>query len=227
MVLDKFSVLGVEKIVCSGDIIGIGTSPEETVKRIMLLRDDIICVRGNHDNYLISGIPTSIPNNEMMGYDEMEYHKWEHRQLSKDSIDFIKALPYTKILKICGKTIYICHYSIDKDNKYINYTSNPSLNDLEIMFPNIDADIIVYGHNHTPSINYESNKWYINSGSLGCPVGTINSARAGILDIVGDNITYQQLNVSYDVKKVIENIRNIRYPDYKNILKYFYGISYL
>lgn len=191
-----------------------------------MFKDNIICVRGNHEDYLINGIPISVPNDEMMSYGEIEYHKWEHKQLSKESIEFIKALSYTKILKIYGKTIYICHYSINKDNKYINYISNPSLNDLEIMFKNIEADIIVYGHNHTPLINHESNKWYINSGSLGCPVGTINSARAGILDIDGDNITYQQLNVSYDVKKVVEDIRNIRYPDYENIFMEYHNYKF-
>ena len=59
---------------------------------------------------------------------------------------------------------------------------------------------------------------------MGCPIGTINSARAGLLDIDGDNITYGELNVYYDVKKVIEDIENMKYPDFENILKYFYGI---
>ncbi len=224
-VLDELYSLGVEKIVCSGDIIGIGPRPEETVNRIMFLQDNIECVRGNHDNYLINGIPIAVPNDEMMDYGEMEHHKWEHRKLSQESINFIKALPYTKILKICGKTIYISHYSINEDSKYVNYTSNPSLDDLKTMFQNVEADIIVYGHNHAPSINRESNKWYINSGSLGCPAGNINIARAGVIDINEENIIYQELNVSYDVKKVIEDIKNIKYPEFENILKYFYGIS--
>ena len=224
-VLDKFFSLGIRRIICSGDIIGIGPKPEETVKRIMSLQDTIECVRGNHDNYLINGIPNTVPNSEMMEYGEIEYHKWEHAKLSDDSINFIKSLPHKKILKICGKRIYICHYSINKENKYVHYTPNPSLNDLETMFENVDADIIVYGHNHVPSINNESNKWYINSGSLGCPGESINIARAGVIDISNEKITYEELNITYDIKKVIENIKNMKYPDFKNILKYFYGIS--
>ncbi|GKU30561.1 metallophosphoesterase family protein [Clostridium folliculivorans] len=224
-VLHEFTSLGIEKIICSGDIIGIGPRPEETVKRIMLLEDNIECVRGNHDNYLINGIPSTVPNDEMMDYGEIEYHKWEHGKLSEESIEFIKALPYTKTLKICEKTIYISHYAINEGNKYVNYTPNQSLDDLEIMFQNVEADIIVYGHNHAPSINHESNKWYLNTGSLGCPSDNINIARAGILVVNEDSIKYEELNVPYDVKKVIEDIQKIRYPDFKNILKYFYGIS--
>lgn len=224
VVLDKFFSLGIKKIICSGDIIGIGPKPEETVKRIMDFKDIIECVRGNHDSYLINGLPNIVPNDQNMGYGEIEYHKWEHEKLSEESIKFIKELPYERILEICGKTIYICHYSINNENKYVNYKPNPSLEDLKIMFKNIDADIIVYGHNHIPSINNESNKWYINSGSLGCPGNDINIARAGIININNDNITYEELNLHYDVKKVIKNIEDMKYPEFENILKYFYGV---
>ena len=86
-VLDKFFSLGIRKIICSGDIIGIGPKPEETVKKIMSFQDTIECVRGNHDNYLINGGPNTVPNSEMMEYGEIEYHKWEHEKLSTDSIN--------------------------------------------------------------------------------------------------------------------------------------------
>ncbi|MBE6049814.1 MAG: hypothetical protein E7214_03910 [Clostridium sp.] len=120
-VLDKFFSLGIRKIICSGDIIGIGPRPEETVKKIMPLRDSIECVRGNHDNYLINGIPNIVP--------------------------------------------------------------------------------------------------------LGCPGESINIARAGVINISNENIISEELNVTYDIKKVIEDIEDTQYPDFKNILKYFYGIS--
>lgn len=221
-VLDNFSSLGVDKIICCGDIIGIGPKPEETVKRMMSL-NNLECVRGNHDNYLINGMPNIVPNDEMMDYGEMEHHKWEHSRLSNESLIFIKSLPFSKVLNINDKKIYIAHYSMNSNNKYVNYTHSPSLNDLKIMFQKVYADIIIYGHNHNPSVNNESDKWYINSGSLGCPIGTSNCARAGILNIDNDNVDYEQLNVTYDVNKVIGDIKNIKYPDYKNILQYFYG----
>lgn len=227
-VLDKFSSLAVEKVICSGDIIGIGPRPEETIKKIMLLNDYIECVRGNHENYLTNGSPDTVPNDERMSYGEMEHHKWEHEKLSYESRCFINTLPNTKTLKICEKKIYIAHYSINEENKYVNYvkyTPKPSLNDLKIMFQNVEADIIIYGHSHTPYINCESDKWYINSGSLGCPVGTLNSASAGLLNIDGDVIKYQQLNVPYNVNKVIGDIKEMNYPDSENILKYFYGTA--
>lgn len=224
-VLDEFDFCGVEKIICCGDIIGIGPEPEKTVKRIMQLKSKIECVRGNHEEYLISGIPNKVPNDEMMDYEEMEHHKWEHSKLSGDSVSFIKSLPYSKTINIVNKKIYAAHYSMSSENKYINYTPKPSFSDLDYMFKNVKADIILYGHNHNASVNHESDKWYINSGSLGCPVGTLNSANAGVLSIDGDNVSYEQLAVAYNVNKVVDDIKNIKYPDYKNILLYFYGVK--
>lgn len=224
-VLDEFDFCGVEKIICCGDIIGIGPEPEKTVKRIMQLKSKIECVRGNHEEYLINGIPNKVPNDEMMGYEEMEHHKWEHSKLSDESVSFIKSLLYSKTIDICSKKIYFAHYSMSSENKYINYNSKPSLSDLNYMLKNVQADIIVYGHNHNASVNHDFGKWYINSGSLGCPVGTLNSAKAGVLSIDGDNVSYEQLAVTYNVNKVVEEIKNKKYPDYKNILLYFYGLK--
>lgn len=223
-VLTKFSSTGIEKIICCGDILGIGPKPDETVKMIMGLKN-IECVRGNHDNYLISGFPKNVPNGEMMSIEEMEHHKWEHNKLSENSAQYIKSLPYSKTIIIDNKKIYIAHYSMDSNNKYVNYTPNPSLVDLKRMFENIDTDVVVYGHNHTPSVNNESSTLYINSGSLGCPAGTDNTARAGVLSIDGDNLDYEQLDVVYDVHNVVNEIKNIQYPDYENILLYFYGFK--
>lgn len=52
-----------DKIICCGDIIGIGPYPEETVQFISKL-PNLIAVRGNHDDYLVKGMPTVIPNEE-------------------------------------------------------------------------------------------------------------------------------------------------------------------
>lgn len=221
-VLDGFSKIGIEKIICCGDIIGIGSKPDETVKKLIEIQDILECVRGNHDNYLISGMPSRVPNSEMMSYAEIEQHKWEHSKLSDESKNFIKSLPFTKLLSVGDKKIYIAHYSMNSENSY-NYGSYkpvPTVDDLTVMFSNIDADVIVYGHNHRPSVINNENKWFINCGSLGCPMGE-NIARAGILNIDGD-ITYEQLSVPYDVNEAVVDIRKAKYPDYENILKFFY-----
>ncbi len=76
-VLEKMYTENCEQIIFCGDIISIGPYLEETVQHIMQI-PHIIAVRGNHERYLLKGMPTQVPNEEHMGYEEMEHHKWEH-----------------------------------------------------------------------------------------------------------------------------------------------------
>lgn len=222
--LNKFKELRIDGIICCGDIIGIGPRPDETVKTMMTLDNLLACVRGNHEGYYLESMPSTVPNDESMDWGEMEHHKWEHNLLSKDSKSFLESLPYFKFLEICGIRIYISHYCMNSENKYINYTPNPTTEDLDRMFSNIDADIIVYGHDHRGSIICSGNKRYINCGSLGCPSKDKDIARAGIVEINSGVVDFKQLQIKYDINSVIKDIELLNYPEYSNILKYFYGI---
>ena len=66
VVVEKLRQLQCNKIICCGDIIGIGPYPEETVQYIMKI-PDLIAVRGNHEKYLLDKMPTDYPNEEHMG----------------------------------------------------------------------------------------------------------------------------------------------------------------
>lgn len=222
-VLKEFDKLKVEKIVCSGDIIGIGPNPEETVQALIQRKHMLIVVRGNHEQYLLEGLPEEIHDDKRkMNTDEIENHKWTHSKLSENSKKFISEFKISNIIKVENKKIYIIHYPSDEKGMYKIHIKNPTIKQNEDMFSGIDADIFIYGHTHTYSINNENNKWYINSGSLGCPTRN-NMANAGILEINEDEVRYEQLNIKYNVNEVIQEIENLKFPFYKEILQIFYG----
>ena len=52
-VVEQLNQMECDKIICCGDIIGIGPYPEETVQYIMQI-PNLIAVRGNHEKYLLS-----------------------------------------------------------------------------------------------------------------------------------------------------------------------------
>ena len=105
VVIEKLQQSGCDKIVCCGDIIGIGPYPEETVQYLMQI-PNLIAVRGNHEKYLLNEMPTEYPNEEHMGYEEMKHHKWEHGLLSKESVAFLRNLPYQLSFKCEGYKRY-------------------------------------------------------------------------------------------------------------------------
>lgn len=210
-----------DKIICCGDIIGIGPYPEETVQYMMQI-PNLIAVRGNHEKYLLEGMPNKYPNEEQMSIEEMKHHKWEHSLLSMKSVDFLKSLPYRAEISYEGFSITIMHYCMDYDGHYINY-KNPSESDLKKMFADVRSDIILYGHVHCRNI-CKGDKLYINVGSLGCPAQDKNLARAGIVNIEHGNVEIEPIDVEYNVNGVINMIDKINYPDADNIKKFFYGI---
>lgn len=201
-------------IICCGDIIGIGPYPDKTVQRMMKIKN-LIAVRGNHESYLLEGIP----NEEHMDIEEMKHHEWEHKQLSNSSIDFLKTLPYSRKFEIEGKKIVVTHYAMNDDNKYYSFRNN-----IEKMFSSIDADIIIYGHNHSKNI-CNSDKLYINVGSLGCPANDRNIARYGVLEINDGKVNIETKELKYDSQTVINKINELNYPASNEIKKFFYGIS--
>ena len=93
-VLNEFEKIGVEKIICCGDVIGIGPCPEEAVQKLIQYKDKIIGVRGNHEQYYFKGIPKEIHDDKRLIRDEeANNHKWTHSKLSNESIEFLKGFP--------------------------------------------------------------------------------------------------------------------------------------
>lgn len=223
-VLEKLYEERCKKIVCAGDIIGIGPYPEETVQKIMAI-PNLVAVRGNHEKYLLEGMPTEYPNDEGMGYEEMEHHKWEHSRLSKSSITFLHGLPYRVNFSIYNKNITVVHYCINSNNEFVNYTPNPTERNLVNMFPELEHDIVIYGHDHNRTICCSQDRWFINSGSLGCPANERNVARAAILEITENGcISIQNIEVTYDVVKVLREIERLGYPASEEIKHVFFGV---
>jgi len=223
-VLEYFAQQNCDKVVCCGDIIGIGPYPEETVQRVMMV-ENLIAVRGNHEGYLIDGMPTEFPNEEHMDYRETLHHKWEHDRLSESSIAFLKALPKQTKISVGKYDLTVMHYCMNDEGHYVNFIPNPSEHDVVNMMADIHSDIIIVGHDHGRSICNTDNKWYVNVGSLGCPGRDGNIARAGILTIENDNVDIEQVELTYDVNIVIQKIDELNYPEAENIKKFFYGID--
>lgn len=222
-VLNVFERLKVDKIICCGDIIGIGINPEETVQALIKKKDMLIAVRGNHEQYLLNGLPTNIHDDKRkLSEEEIENHKWNHIKLSEKSRIFLNELEISKNIEIEGKRFYIVHYPIKADGTYKKHIKNPSIIENKEMFKEVDADIFLYGHTHTSSVNNENDKWYINVGSLGCPLES-DIAKAGILEIENEKVEFNIVNVQYNVKEIIEEINKLKFPFYKKILQIFYG----
>ena len=211
-----------DRIICCGDMIGIGPDPEESVQEILRI-PRLIAVRGNHESYLLEGMPTECPNEEHMSLEEMEHHRWEHHLLSEESVAFLRSLPKRIDFVTEGLRISVMHSCIDQKGRDSKSVMHPTEDDLLTMFADVESDVILYGHDHTPNV-CKGDKLYVNVGSLGCPSKSRNLARAGVLTVENGDPTLELLAVKYDVDEVIRRINALRYPDAQTIKKIFYGL---
>ena len=210
--LDVFASANVDCICCLGDIIGIGPYPEEIVQRMKKI-PNLYCVYGNHEEYFMKR------NYEHMRQEEALFHMWEHNLLSKDSTNWITSLPKC-INKVFDKvSCTIMHYG----NDYKAMLLNPTGEQLVSLFANVDSQLVLYGHVHTPSIVQYQNRWFINPGSLGCPGIDKNICRGVIVNINDENISWEVLEVPYAVNEVLQHMEEVNCPAIKTIQTMFYG----
>lgn len=224
-VFKKFKTEKVDAVICIGDVIGIGPYPEKCIQFLMDNKNMILSyVKGNHENYLLNGIPKrnhNEKNAKPLSEEEIATHRWNHAKLNEKQRNFINNLKNRDEIIVEGKKVVIEHYPMDENYKFKRFCKNPTATEVKELFDNKNADIYLFGHTHKIYYYNDKVKYYINPGSLGCPIDT-QSANAGILIIEKDNIKYEQIQVKYDIDKVITDIIKLKYPLNDFMIDIFY-----
>ena len=209
-VFQEFTDQGIDKIICLGDIIGLGAHPEECAQFLEKRQSQLLAsLRGNHEDYLLKELPVYNHNDKNLDKlppEIIDLFKWNHSQISQDSIEFLKKLPREQKLKIEGKKIFASHYPVDQLGNYRKFYYRPNSVQCRQIFDGINADIYLFGHTHIRCvIKTHDHKLFINPGSLGCPIG-IEAASVGILTVTKEKINYEQIDVPYDVDNAIDDM---------------------
>ncbi len=208
-VLKKAKKIGFEQIICLGDFVGYYPYPNEVIN---LIKDDLAhSVIGNHDYGILHPQTIQVYFNDLA----KEALFYNIQVISKDSIDFLKSLPFTveveDFLFVHGTP------SEPEDFNYI-YSSFQALRELRISI----KPYVLFGHTHIPVIyEYEEEKdklnileksvrfkdkrkYLINPGSVGQPRDGVCQASFGILDM--EEGMYQQHRVEYDIDSVASEV---------------------
>ena len=236
VVLKDIKERNIEKIFCLGDIVAKGTHQEECVN---LVRENCdVILKGNCDAYFTSEV-----ERETKLEIELKRIDWINSKLSDESKNFLKSLPYSFEFYLSGRLVRLFHATPEKINGFIGNIDTigrlyslflPSENTLS----NEKADIIVYGHIHTPFIQRIYNRTIINSGSVGNAIDVFrnidkdadvkNTTLANYVILSGkydskdinEKISFELVNVPYDIEKELDaNTDNIEIDSYKEELR--------
>lgn len=169
--LEELDAIGVDLIVCAGDIVDGGDEPDEVVA---LLRErGITSIRGNHDRWSMARHTRGEPEHD---------GETRKRFLKPETVAWITSLSMKWDRTAEGVRIALRHGTprSDMDGIY----SDVSGSELESWLAAAEADVLIVGHTHIPLVKHVSGgKLVVNPGALWR--GAEASEAAMLLDSAG------------------------------------------
>jgi predicted phosphodiesterase len=138
--LGQIDRLGCERIVCAGDLIDYGPSPDEVVR---LVRErELPCVRGNHDRWAVEPVRAS-----SSGPDGDRDPGSGVLEVTPASRGFLAELPRIWSDTIDGVRLAVCHGTPRSDMHGI-FPEEVSLDDARCWLEQVRAEVLLVGHTH-------------------------------------------------------------------------------
>ena len=225
-VLADAAVHGVDRYVFAGDYVFDAPFPNESVQTMMAL-PNTYAIAGNKEGYL-----DWLQNDKEINWacKQMGSMFQSFDELTPENIAYLERLPRTLHVPMDRGNIYVTH-SIEGLNYRARWNTSTSLfhdrmrkqsfsyqdyarafadmladdDWLQMMAP-IDANVIVFGHNHLQGHGYCGSKLIINPGSCGVPMDGDNRAAYTILEESKDGLAVTERRVPYDVEDLIRKM---------------------
>ncbi len=147
------TVLGADRIVCAGDLVGYGPHPDKVVA--FLAEHGIDSVRGNHDRWAVeraAGLPGVLGT-------------FGGGMPSAESVEALKLLPAHRLIEDGPRVGVIVHGSPGDDMDFVTRQTHPPYL-LDRWLKEMDASLLVVGHTHKPMLYRSEHGLVINPGSV-------------------------------------------------------------
>ena len=205
----------VKKIYNLGDLVGIGHETNKVLDAVFD-RDDMEIIAGNHDEAVMS-IINDTPYPKDLEDKFYEHHQWIESHMDEDYYEELNSLPRTRELTVEGKKVLFIHYEIPNDQLEVSIDEQPfspivtpSLENMSELFSDEDADLIVFGHNHTVHMYDDKETIYFNPGSVGLNNGAY--ASYGLVTINENEFSIERVKVPYDNEEFIAGFDEKQVP---------------
>lgn len=219
-VLDDAASVGVDALVCLGDVIGYGPDPVRCLEIVASTCE--VMIRGNHEEALLNGKLTGAFNPRAKAS-----ARFTRRALTDEHVGLVELMqPHLEI-----GDLSLTHGSFNA----LRYEYIYSVDAAERSFANLRTPIGIVGHTHVPCAFVMSGfngcatiqsmplppgaemplnrgtRAILNPGSVGQPRDRNPDASWGVLD--SDRMTFQVRRVAYDVEAVQRKMIDLGLPD--------------
>lgn len=214
-VLEEIDRIGVDQIVCLGDVVGYNATPNECVE--IVREREIVTIGGNHD-------AVACGNEDPWGFNPIALAAalWTREHLTKDNLKWLQDLPES----IRFEAFLAVHGAPGNRNTYLFGWEDvlPHLPYLQEQ----DCSLCFFGHTHYPGIFAtdgvytvddnskfalgEGKDFFINPGSVGQPRDADPRAAFGTLDT--EKNEYELVRVPYPIKQAADRIIAAGLPNF-------------
>jgi len=189
----------IDRLLIAGDFVGYYFEPRKVLEMLSTWKYD--AVRGNHEEML----DACARKPELLSEVRKKYGPGIDialKELQLNQINFLSNLPHPLDILIDNVNFRLCHGSPVDLNRYLY----PDV-DLSVI-RNLDAgdaDVVVFGHTHYPTLKYIENKLFINPGSVGQPRNGQRGAHWAIYQTKTREVEFKV--EEYDSRILINNCR--------------------
>ncbi|MEK0428759.1 MAG: hypothetical protein RL001_1286 [Pseudomonadota bacterium] len=214
---------GMDRMAVLGDLVGYGPHPGEVVERCReLQRAGAIILRGNHDSFSRTPVPTGSTWADMTS-------PWTRNHLDDDQREWLEQLPLTERID----SIFLVHATAEAPEKW-HYALDERLasRSLDAATRHPDVRYVFGGHVHEQSLFYRGSGrslmrfvpkagvaipvgphryWLATVGSAGQPRDGDTRANYALLDLGAQKLSFHR--VAYDHLSVAREMREVGLPE--------------
>jgi len=209
-VLKEIDRRKIQKIICLGDIIGKGPSPNEVID--ICMEKCLRVAKGNHEELICS---KTVFGGEIYG----KIKDWHLLKIGTKRLEYLQSLENSIDIVMGGRRIRLFHAS------QISALNRVHKNDARekhlLMFENTEftgyrnkPNIVGYGDIHSSYIEILDDRILFNVGSVGNPLGLDTRASFGIINDGNENKLFIEIvKIEYNKIKALEDAKKSDLPE--------------
>ncbi len=207
-VLAELGRLGVDRLICNGDVAWGLVAPAQAVDRVREL--DIPCVIGNTDEFPVHA-------ERFHGHADLEpTWQWVVNDLGQERIRWLARLPLRRT-DLDGRLLQFHGAPTNNQDLFFHRSLNPAAErapqEMESLLAAYPEPIVTFGHSHWPSVSRLGPRLLINPGSVSHQIHTGDPrARFAILEGIGDNWTAILYAIDYDAERAAQAAEALGLP---------------
>src|SRR5690554_2699863 len=167
---------GVDNIICLGDLVGYGPSPNETID--MIREEGIVCTLGAADERIAFDFARARKPRAGVADQILE---WTREVIEPRHVEFLRSLPVQRRLTTAAGRLRYFHGSPETPGERLNLNQDPV--SLMNLLERNRCNIMIAGATHVPFYRQVGEGYVLNPGSVGLALNGEPGADYAVLTI--------------------------------------------